>query len=384
MPQVNVNIQPAIIQWALNQTSEDQLGVKLMHNIEQWLSGTKTPTFNQVEDFSKKSNIPLGYFFLKTPPIEQINLLEFRTVDSIELANPSRNLIDTIHHMEDVQEWMSSYRQELEFECRYFVGKMKGFSNAHMIASAIREDLGLDLKWYQRCSNVREAFGMVRTLLENVGVLVMMNGIVGANTHRKLNINEFRAFVLLDQWAPLIFINSADSDGAKLFSLFHEIAHIWIGSNDLFNDRRGRGGSATESLCNAIAAELMVPQNAFLEEWSACKDEDEIEKIQELAKVFKCSTTVAARRALDYNKITAEVYSQVAEDAIKAYELSQTNKSGGGNYYNTMGTRLDGGFVRALSESVRVGRTSYTEAYRLTNSNGKTFDEIVARKGGVR
>ncbi len=84
MPTVNVNICPEIINWALSQTQEDKLGDKLMNNIAKWLDGTKKPTFNQIEDFSKKTNIPLGYFFLQTPPVEQIDLLEYRTVDSID------------------------------------------------------------------------------------------------------------------------------------------------------------------------------------------------------------------------------------------------------------------------------------------------------------
>ena len=71
MPTVNVNICPEIINWALSQTQEDKLGDKLMNNITKWLDGTKKPTFNQIEEFSKKANIPLGYFFLKTPPVEQ-------------------------------------------------------------------------------------------------------------------------------------------------------------------------------------------------------------------------------------------------------------------------------------------------------------------------
>ena len=116
MQMVNVNIQPEIIRWALNQTSEEKLGDKLMSNIKNWLSGTKTPTFNQIEEFSKKSNIPLGYFFLQTPPVEQIEILEYRTVDSIELANPSRNLIDTINEMHNVQDWMRDYRKDFGFD----------------------------------------------------------------------------------------------------------------------------------------------------------------------------------------------------------------------------------------------------------------------------
>ena len=115
MPAVNVNIQPEIIRWALSQTQKEKLGDTLMNNIIQWLNGTKTPTFKQIEDFSKKANIPLGYFFLQTPPVEQMELLEYRTVDSIQLVNPSRNLIDTVHEMENIQDWMKDYRQELGF-----------------------------------------------------------------------------------------------------------------------------------------------------------------------------------------------------------------------------------------------------------------------------
>ena len=82
MPTVNVKIQPAIINWALSQTSEELLGEKLVENIRHWIDGTKSPTFHQIEDFSKKSHIPLGYFFLRTPPAEQVGLLEYRTLDS--------------------------------------------------------------------------------------------------------------------------------------------------------------------------------------------------------------------------------------------------------------------------------------------------------------
>ena len=47
---------------------------------------------------------------MQTPPVEQIEFLEYRTVDSIQLANPGRNLIDMIHEMESVQDWIKGYR----------------------------------------------------------------------------------------------------------------------------------------------------------------------------------------------------------------------------------------------------------------------------------
>jgi len=385
MPTVNVNIQPAIISWALSQTSEEKLGTKLVENIKQWLDGTKSPTFNQIEDFSKKSHIPLGYFFLQTPPVEQISLLEYRTLDSIELTNPSRNLIDTIHEMEAVQEWMVNYRKEWNYDTISVVGSLKGITDISVIADTIRKDLGLNVEWYKECENPSEAFNKIRGLLEECGIVVMMNGIVGKNTHRALDVNEFRAFAMVDEWAPLIFINGADSAGGRLFSLFHEVVHLWIGENDLYNDRRYsvNGIKPIEVTCNTVAGELMVPKAAFLEKWNNNTNDDTHEKIKELARMFRCSGSVIARRALDNKKIDQNVYNKVIADAIEAYIQAKQEKSSGGDYYRVARSKLDGVFVRALCESVNSGRTSFTEAYRLTNTTSKTFSEVASGLGGV-
>ena len=385
MPTVNVNIQPAILTWALSQTSEEKLGAKLMNNVKQWLDGSKSPTFNQIEDFSKKSQIPLGYFFLQTPPVEQIDLLEYRTLDSVELVNPSRNLIDTIREMEAVQDWMVDYRREMKYDAVAVVGSLKGYNDVETIAGRIRADLGLDKGWYRECADPSGAFNKVRRLLEECGVIVMMSGIVGKNTHRALDVNEFRAFAMVNDMAPLIFINGADSQGGRLFSLFHEIVHIWLGENDLYNDRRysGEGVKAIEVVCNAVAGELIVPKAHFIEYWMKNTNDDAYQKIKELAKYFHCSESVLARRALDNGKISKAIYNQVVSDAIEAYIQSKQEKGSGGDYYRVARSKLDGVFVRALCESVSSGRTSYTEAYRLTNTTSKTFSEVASGLGGV-
>ena len=382
---VNVNIQPEIISWALSQTREEKLGDKLMSNITQWLNGTKSPTFNQIEDFSRKANIPLGYFFLQKPPVEKIELLEYRTVDSLQLVNPSRNLIDTVNEMERIQDWMKDYRQETGFDVLPIVGCMKDATDVKSVIDRIRRDLELDDTWYEGCKSSREAFGFIRGQLETCGVVVMMNGVVGKNTHRALDINEFRAFAMVDEWAPLIFINAADSNGARLFSLLHEVAHIWLGVDDLYNDRHSRtdGVSAVEVLCNAVAGELIVPKHIFMEKWNSSVT-DVYAAISELAVYFRCGESVIARKALECKKITRDIYNKVIQSAIDNYNQMKENKeSTGGNYYNTMGSRLDGCFVRALCESINMGRTSYTEAYRLTNTSSKTFADIAQQFGGV-
>lgn len=386
MPTVYVDIQPAIINWALSQTHEEQLGNKLMENIRHWLDGTKTPTFKQIESFSKKSNIPLGYFFLQTPPVEQLHLLDYRTVDSIHLANPSRNLIDTIHEMENVQDWMIDYRRDTGFDVLPIVGSMKGYTDVKVIVNTIRDDLSLKDNWYEDCGTMNDAFHMIRSLLEECGVIVMQSGIAGKNTHRALDIEEFRAFAMPNEWAPLIFINGADSQGAKLFSLFHEVAHIWLGVSDLYNDRRdSKNVKPIEVLCNSVASELMIPTEHFIEKWDASTIEDVFKRVSELAKKFKCSESAVARKALDNKRIVQSVYAEVIENSLAAYqEMKDNRNSNGGNYYNTMASRLDGRFIKALCESISTGRTTFTEAYRLTNTSRKTFAEIAARQGGIQ
>lgn len=385
MPTVNVKIRPEIISWALNQTKEEKLGSKLVKNIEQWLAGTKDPTFNQIEDFSRRSNIPLGYFFLQTPPKENIGLLEYRTIDSVQSARPSRDLIDTIIEMESIQQWMSNYREELGYEPNPYIGCIKNGVGSEVIAEKIRKDLGIEKEWYKQFNSIPDAFHKLRSLLGECGIIVMMNGVVAKNSHRALDLEEFRAFAMINDYAPLIFINGADSWGGRLFSLFHETVHIWLGRNDFYNDRRDSNKivNTVEVICNAVAGELMVPDNIFLKKWDEDQTKNSDKKIKELARSFLCSESVIARKAFNHKKISKKMYDKIVLEAIEAFTRWKQEKTSGGNYYNTVQSRLDSVFVRALCESINNGRTSYTEAYRLTNTTRKTFFEVADRLGGV-
>lgn len=386
MAKVEIKVKPEILNWALSQTSEGQLDEELMDHVEAWINGTKSPTFRQIEKFSKKTNIPLGYFFLDTPPDEPVDLLEYRTVDSLQLSNPSRDLIDTIYEMENVQEWMKAYRQDSGFDPLPFVGSIQGEKSVKSAANQMREALEIKAAWFETVRNAREAFSYFRQKLEDCGIVVMINGIVGQNTHRTLNINEFRAFAIVDEWAPLIFINGTDSENGKLFSLLHESAHIWAGESDLFNmSQEGTSAvSKLETFCNAVSSELLVPEHMFLKQWYDSKDNDTYEKIVTLAKTFCCSEVVIARKALDHQEINQKIYQDVVKTATDHFNRTrEKTKNKGGIFYKTVETRLDRNFILALCDSISTGRTAYTEAYYLTKLNQKTFSRVAKDFGGV-
>jgi Zn-dependent peptidase ImmA (M78 family) len=217
---------------------------------------------------------------------------------------------------------------------------------------------------------------MLRAAMGSVGVIIMMNGIVGANTHRRLNIEEFRAFTLIDEFAPLIFINSADSKGGMLFSLLHEFVHIGIGASNLFNTGPDDANFAdpNEVICNAVTAEILVPLQIFQKRWREAGGEIS-EKINSLATHFKCSQTVIARRALDNKFISNNEYVTVVSRAKQKYKDKQIS---GGDFYKTNAVRVDHKFLLALDSGLREGRTLFSDAFRLTNTNRSTFDSLVS------
>lgn len=388
MAGISVKVKPEIINWILQTIQFDSVASSAIDLLNKWQTGEKTPTFNQVEDISKKTNIPFGYFFLDKPPVEECPIVNYRTLDSLTIPEPSRNLIDTLDLMTDIQNWMTEYVVENGQEELDYVGSAENVNDVILIADKIRKTIGIDKEWYTIGGSAADSFRYLKSSLGEIGIIVMMSGIVGNNTRRKLNVEEFRAFTLVNKLAPLIFINTCDSDAGKLFSLLHELTHIWLGVNSFYNDfvSNGDTDNAIEITCNAVAAEILVPNDIFINKWNDIKGTI-TEKTEALSKAFRCSQYVIARKALNNNKITKKIYVEIIAILTEQYkkwkEQQNANESSGGNFYRTLGSKLDHRFVYALASSAKEGRTQYTEVYRLTNTNRKTFGKLLADIGGT-
>jgi Zn-dependent peptidase ImmA (M78 family) len=73
------------------------------------------------------------------------------------------------------------------------------------------------------------------------------------NNTRKLDPEEFRGFVLSDRYAPLIFVNGADFKSAQMFTLAHELAHLWLGRDGVFDLQDLQpGNSDVERFCTQL------------------------------------------------------------------------------------------------------------------------------------
>lgn len=383
MATVTVPIHAPVIDWIMQNVHEDQVAPDVLDQLNAWKTGEKQPTLKQLEAMSRKTRIPFGYFLLQTPPDEDIALAEYRTVGSKKNQKPSRELIDILDQMTAIQDWMRNDLKREQVDVLPFVGSCSLHDSATEIAQRIRDDLGLKTNWYREGKNVEDNFNRLRNTLVQHGLLIFTGGKVGTNTHRPLDVKEFRAFTLIDTHAPLIFINTTDTANGRLFSLLHETVHVWLGENSLFNNPEWSDErvSLLEQKCNAVAAELLVPAADFSEVWDSSIPVEDM--IGQAARHFRCSEAVILRRAYTTKKIPRTLYTRMLALQKERWEQTKAHKKkSGGDFYKTLLSNLDHRFLTALERSVIQGNTQDTDAYRLTATNRRTYRGALERMGG--
>ncbi len=381
-----VTINEAVLLWAIDRAglTPDSLESKFP-KIRQWVDGKTWPTRRQLESLAKATLTPLGFFFLSEPPEVRLPIPHFRTLADKTPSRPSPNLIDTIHMMQLRQDWMREFLIEEGREPSPIAWSIQSDAPPVSVADHIRHALKLDEAWAAQQRTWEEALRVLRETMEDAGIIVIVNGVVGNNTHRKLNPGEFRGFVLVDKYAPLVFVNGADAKAAQMFTLAHELAHVFFGSSAAFDLREMQpANDPVEQACNRVAAEFLVPERKLRRVWPSVKNNPE--PFQTIARQFKVSALVAARRALDLQIIQREAFF----DFYNTYELEErrvaARPSGGGDFYFNQNLRVSRRFASTVVRAVREGKLLYSEAYRLTGLYGKTFDSYVnsLRIGGRR
>ncbi len=365
-----VNINNNMIIWAIERAGFDYHDFALKFpKIENWLEKEKRPTLKQLEEFSKKVYLPFGYLFLDEPPKEELPIPFFRT--NKDVTKISVNVYDTVLLMQQRQEWFKEYLTENEAIPLRFVGKYNNSNSYNEIVDDIRNTMGIEKNWASKYRNWEEALNHLTSKIEELGIIVVFNGVVGNNNRRPIKVDECRGFVLVDEIAPFMFVNAADAKAAQLFTLIHELAHIWTGISAGF-DFRGLlpADDPTELLCNKVAAEFLVPEDSFNELWNNRND------IEAISKYFKVSRIVVARRALDLGKITKDKFFQIYNGFLQDIRKKES-QGDGGDFYATTKKRLNLRFVYTVEQAVKSEKLMYRDAYKLTGLKGNTYHKFV-------
>ncbi len=345
----------------------------------EWEAGAARPTLKQLERLARAVRAPVGFFFLSEPLDEPIPIPDFRTVGSMPLPRPSLDLLDTVYLCQQRQDWYREFARIEGEEPLAFVGSATLETDVESIAATIRGALGLDLDERRNVPTWTEALRRFVRAADALGVLVMVSGIVHNNTRRKLDPGEFRGFALADDLAPLIFINSTDTKAAQMFTLAHELAHLWLGQSALSDSVPDAvPAHAVEAWCNRVAAELLVPLAVLREDYR--RGEELSAALARLARRFKVSTLVILRRIHDAGGLTRDRFRDAYRTELE--RLNATPRGGGGNFYPSQNARVGNRFARAIAVSALEGGTSFTEAFQLLGIRKmRTFDELVRRSG---
>ena len=374
-------MKPAVVRWARERSGKDMSDLaKRFPKLPQWEGGEAQPTFKQLERFAKATLTPFGALFLEEPPDDKLPVADFRTLKGQQPARPSAALMTTVQQMQRRQEWMREYLIEAGEEPLAFVRTVTLASSRVDAANNIRRTLGVDDGWASTHSTWSAALVGLRRAVEEIGVLVVVNGVVENNTRQKLDPEEFRGFVLCDDYAPLIFINGADFTSAQMFTWAHELAHLWLGTDGVFNlvDLQPYDDDV-ERFCNEVAAEVLIPGDELDGCWPSVAKS--AEPFQALARRFKVSPLVAARRVLDRKLMARDDFYEFLGRYAADERQRSAQQSSGGNFYNAQRGRVGRRFGSAVIRAAREGRLLYRDAYRLTGLHGRSFDQFAQTLG---
>jgi Zn-dependent peptidase ImmA (M78 family)/transcriptional regulator with XRE-family HTH domain len=372
---IRVEVKPGLLRWARERAAMDASTlVERLPQLPAWERGDVQPTLKQLEKFAQATHTPVGFLFLAEPPIEQVPIPDFRTVAKQHLEHPSPDLLDTIYICQQRQEWYRDFMRSEKEDPLPFVGSANLESGIETTAASIRSALGFNVHERRQMPTWTEALRRFIVQADELGILVMISGVVGSNNRRKLDPQEFRGFALSDPVAPLVFINGADTKSAQMFTLAHELAHVWLGLSALSDVEPVSSPShSVEIWCNRVAAELLVPLAVLREEYN--KGAEFQAEVKRLARRFKVSTLVVLRRLHDVGGLTQEQLWQAYREELA--RLMSLPKGEGGNFYLTLPTRVSRRFARALIANTLEGRTLHRDAFRLLGfSKLSTFREL--------
>jgi len=383
-------VNPSVLLWARARAKmePDTLAEKANVKTDRlllWEEGTTRPTFKQAQDLARALHIPFGFLFLSSPPIETLPIPDLRTVKNRVAGWLSPDLRDVLADVLRKQSWYRDYRLERGAGSLPFVGRFDLGATEADIATSVAGTLGLTAASREQASNWEEYLDLLMKKAEHAGVSVMRSGVVGSNTHRVLDVNEFRGFAICDQIAPVVFINGRDAKAAQIFTLVHELAHLWVGRSGIsdlsISQPPDTAHDRTERVCNAVAAEVLVPAEPLRHLWK--EDAPVAENAARLSIHFRVSAVVIARRACDLRLINWTSYAEFYQQQTEIWRKLKENEGGRGNYYLTLPVKNGRGFTSAVLQSALEHNLLLRDAGRLLGISPAKIGRL-AEKTGIR
>lgn len=380
-------ITPNVLKWARESAriTEEAAAARIsvtIDKLKEWEDGISQPTIRQAQALAKAYKRPFALFFLPEIPKDFQPLQDFRKSGSKALTTSS---VFIIREIQQKQSWISDVNAENQEEKLPFVGRFSIKDNPLEVAKDILATLKINPASYKSDNPIKEWIDAA----EAKGIFVSRTSFV--HSRLKLDSEELQGFAIADPYAPFIFVNSDDWNAPQLFTLVHELAHIWIAETGISNEvepqlKNKDKFHPVELFCNEVAANALMPEEIVLSfSVSSFQDSKDVFKA---AKSLGVSSFALLVRALNLNLITQQAYQKLKKqadvdfleylrrEAEKKGKLKEKDKPGGPNYFLLQLNRNSRLFTQTVLDAFRGGYIEPTLASNLLNVQVNKFNKL--------
>lgn len=348
--------------------------------IELWENGNNLPTINQLEKLSKLYRRPISIFYLPEPPSDFQTLRDFRKGGNLKEFSTALTFI--IRDIQSKQSWFSDFLKEEGENQLDFIGKFDIGASVEKIASDIIATLEI--------GSIEQKQDIIKywvKKIEQKRIFVSLSSNV--HSHLKIDINEVKGFAISNKYAPFIFVNSADSKNSQLFTLIHELVHLWINASgvssfDIIDFRNSEDLTKldpVEVLCNSVTAEILMPKATIVNVLKRFKSINST-IVEKIAKEIRVSTLALSVRLLNLNIITKIQFMQfgkVFKGKHEEYLEMQANRPKqkvGPNYYILKIRKNSKAFTSYIYGYYKSGKITAYEANKLLDIKVSNFKKL--------
>ena len=381
-------ITPNVLKWARESArmTEETAAAKVhvtIDKLREWEIGSSQPTIKKAQALAKIYKRPFALFFLPEIPRDFQPLQDFRSKDAKALGTASTFIIREIQQK---QTWISEANEENNEPKSSFVGKFTIKDTPTLVANDILNTLGIIPAYYKSDNPIKEWIDKAETQ----GIFVSRTSFI--HSRLKLDSNELQGFAIADPYAPFVFINSDDWNAPQLFTLVHELAHLWIAATGISNDvdpsiKHKDKLHPVELFCNEVAACALIPAEIINNVQSSVFNSSK--GIFDASKKLGVSSFAFLVRALNLNLISSDSYQKLKKEAEAEYKaflkreedkkIKQKENKGGPNYYLLQLNKNSRLFTQTVLDAFRGGFIEPTQASTLLNVQVNNFHKLEAQ-----
>lgn len=387
-------VNPEILKWAretagfsLEEASkklklESAYDMTPSQRLTSYEEGKDEPSRSLLTRMAKHYRRSLLVFYLKEPPKKADRGQDFRILPE-GYTEENKALVDSLLREIKVRQGIirNAMMDEEDVRELNYVGSLEKDDDLEVYTNKIHNLLEFDIQEYYTKPTKLEAFNLLRSKIEKIGVFVLLIGDLGSY-HTSFDTSVFRGFALSDNIAPFIIVNDNDSKAAWSFTLIHEFTHLLLGQTGISNSYTNNN---IERLCNSVASRVLLPENElrYLELDRSDSFEDQVERIAHFSMKKNLSNSMVAYRLFldgviernEWEEFRAFFTSKWIESREKRRQESR-GSSGGPSYYVIRKHRLGENLISTVHNMIYEGLLTTVKAGRVLGINPKKIQNV--------